>query len=121
MIAELHRMGHVANADIALRGGDDLARLDAAAALDQLAVEARFLEIPDTVRDELRLINGHRDRIDRAAAFGFGSRRARSGVNCTTGNDGQRRASCDVHRHHAFSLSLPATFSSAFSTASPIC
>ena len=37
MIAELHRMGHVADADITLRRGDDFARLDPAATLDELA------------------------------------------------------------------------------------
>ena len=44
VIGQLHRMGDVADADIALRGGDDLAGLDAAAALHQLAVEPGVLE-----------------------------------------------------------------------------
>ena len=39
-------MGDIADADVALRGGDDLARLDAAAALNQLTIKARFLKNP---------------------------------------------------------------------------
>ena len=55
-IGELHRMGDVADAEVALPGGDDLARLHAAAALDQLAVEPGFLEEADAVGDEMRLV-----------------------------------------------------------------
>jgi len=67
-------MGDVADAYITLRGGDDFARLDAAAALNQLAVQTCFLEIPDPVRNELRLIDRHRDRVDDAACLVFGPR-----------------------------------------------
>ena len=65
-------MGDIADPNVALRRGDDLARFDAAAALDQLAVEAGFLEISNLVRHELRLIDRYRDRIDHAAGFVFG-------------------------------------------------
>jgi hypothetical protein len=37
MIAELHRMGDIADPNVALRRGDDLARFDAAAPLNQFA------------------------------------------------------------------------------------
>ena len=66
-------MGDVADADIALRRSNDLARLDAAAALDELAVETGVLEVADAVGNELRLINRHGDGIDGAAAHAFGS------------------------------------------------
>ena len=64
-------MGDIADADVALRRGDDLARLDAAAALNQFAVKARFLEISDSIRHEMCLIDGHRHRIDRTAGLFF--------------------------------------------------
>src|SRR5579872_3719478 len=76
VIGELHRVGDIADADIPLRGGDDLARLDAAPALDDLAVKACVLEIANPVRYELRLIKRHRDRINRASAFAFSPRSA---------------------------------------------
>src|SRR4029077_14931067 len=72
VIAQLHRMGDVADTDVALRRGDDLAGFDAAAALDQFAVEAGFLEVSISVGHKLGLINGHCDRIDHAAALVFG-------------------------------------------------
>src|SRR4051794_30594607 len=65
-IAQLHRMGDIADADIALRRGDDLAGLYAAAALDEFAIEARVLEVTDSIRHEMRLIDRYRDRIDHA-------------------------------------------------------
>src|SRR3954447_8757660 len=46
-IAQLHRMGDIADADIALRRGDDLARLHAAAALYEFAIETGFPEESD--------------------------------------------------------------------------
>ena len=49
-------MGDIADADVTLLGSDDLARLHAAAALDQLAVEPGLLEVADAVGDEMRLI-----------------------------------------------------------------
>src|SRR5450755_3629642 len=120
MIAELHRVGDIANTDVALRRGDDLACLDAAAALNQFAVEARVLEVSDSVRHELGLIDGHRDRIDHAAGLVVGPGPARCDGGAAAGDDRQRRSSCEIFCHHACSLSLPATFSRAFSTASPI-
>ena len=83
-------MGDIADADIALRRGDDFARLDAAAALNQLAVEAGFLEIPDPVRNELRLIDGHRDRIDHPAGLVFGPRPSRPPGRPTARDNRQR-------------------------------
>src|SRR5260370_10789847 len=77
MIAELHWMGNIADADVTLRRCNDLTRLDAAAALNQFAVEARVLEVSDPIRDEVRLIHGDRDRIDRATDLVFGSRPSR--------------------------------------------
>jgi hypothetical protein len=67
-------MGYIANADIALRRSDDLARFDAATALDQFAIEPRFLEISNSIRDELCLIDGYRNRIDHAAGLVLGPR-----------------------------------------------
>src|ERR1043166_9294600 len=71
-IAQLHRVGDIADADIALRGRDDLARLDPAAALNELAIEARIPEKADAIRHEMRLIDRHRDRIDHAASLVLG-------------------------------------------------
>ena len=70
-------MGDIADPNVALRGGNDLARLDAAAALNQFAVETGFLEISNLVRHELRLIDGYCHRIDHAAGFVLGLRPAR--------------------------------------------
>ena len=50
-------MGDIADADVTLLGGDDLAGLHAAAALEQLAVEPGFLEVADAIGHEMRLID----------------------------------------------------------------
>src|SRR5580700_660751 len=112
-------MGNVADADIALRGSYDLARLDAAATLDELAVETRVLEVAGAIGDELRLIDWHGDGIDDATARTLGPPSAGSEAGAA-GDDGQCRASADRRRHHAFSLTSCETASSALSTASPI-
>src|SRR5580704_18015742 len=119
VIGELHRMGNVADANNALRRGDDLTRLDAAAALDELAVEAGVLEVAGAVGDELRLIDRHGDGIDGTAAFFF-SPNLPQGEAGATGDHGQRRPAGDEGRHHACSFTLLETLSSAASTASPI-
>src|SRR5579871_4582565 len=112
-------MRDVTNADIALGRCDDLARLHAAAALDQLAVQPGLLEIADPVGDELCLIDRHSDGIDHTAA----SIRAPRATGChrdtATCNNRQRRASGDMD-HQARSFSFPATLSSALNMASPI-
>src|ERR1700732_4316802 len=113
-------MGDVADTDVALRRGNNLARLDAAAALHQFAVEARLLEISDPVRDKLGLIDRYRDRIDHAAGLVFGPCPARCDCGAAARDHRQRRAPRELSGHHACSLSLPATFSRAPSTASPI-
>src|SRR5438132_7162680 len=116
-------MRDIADANVALRGGDDFARLDAAATLDQLAVEACLLEVSQFVSDELRLIDRHRDGIDHAPGLVLGPCPARGDGGAASGYDRQRRTSGEMcHHARSFSLSFSsaATFSSAFSTASPI-
>src|SRR6201999_968680 len=112
------RVGDVADTDVALLRGDDLARLHAAAALDQLAVESRLLEIADPVGNEMCLIDRHGHRVDRAPRDWLRSPRAAGGERCTSGDDRECRTSADIG-HYACSFSLPATFSSAPNTASP--
>src|SRR5215470_430812 len=112
-------MRDVANPDIALRRCNDLARLYAAATLNQLAVEPGLLEVTDPVRNELRLIDGNCDRIDHPAACVLGPSFPGSHRNATARDDGECGTSGHIS-HQACSLSLPATLSSAFSTASPI-
>src|SRR3954451_7294779 len=105
-------MGDIADADVALRGGDDFARLDAAAALDQLAVETGLLEVSQSVGEELRLIDRHRDRIDDAAGLVLGPCPAGGDRSAAGPDDRQRRTSGDMC-HHARSFSFATTFSSA--------
>ena len=118
VIAELHRMRDVADADIALRRSDDLTRLHPATALDQFAIEPGLLEISDAVGHELGLIDRHRHRIDHPTIH-IGCARAAAEHHAATRNDRQRRSSRDMG-HQACSLSLPATLSRALNTASPI-
>src|SRR3984893_4514403 len=119
VVAELHWVGDIADPDVALRRGDDLARLYAAAALDQLAIQTCLLEVPDTIGHEVGLIDRHRHRVDRAAAHVASPGPAGCDGGAAARNDRQRRTPGDIG-HYARSLSLPATFSRALSTASPI-
>src|SRR3954451_4739633 len=98
-------MGDIADADVALRGGDDFARLDAAATLDQLAVEPGLPEVSQSVGEELRLIDRHRDRIDHAARLVLGPYPAGSDRGTAGRDDRQRRTSGDMS-HHVRSLSF---------------
>src|SRR6202158_1165130 len=100
VIAELHRMGDVADTDVALRRGDDLARLDAAATLKQFAVEARFLEVSNSIRHELGLIDRHRHRVDHAAGLVLGPCSTRYDGGTAAGDDLQGRTSRKMSCHH---------------------
>src|SRR5260370_10125580 len=117
VIAGLDWMGDIADADVALRRGDDLARLDAAAALNQLTIKAGFVEKSDSIGHELCLVDRHRYRVDHAAGLVFSPRPARRDRGATAGDDRQRRTSRELFCHHAGSLSFLTTCSRAFSTA----
>src|SRR5215470_11854642 len=103
MIAELHRVGNVADADIALRGRDDLARLHSTTTLDQFAIEPRLLEISDTIGHKLRLINRDSDGIDYSSACLHSSRGTACQRRATACNERQRGSSRDIG-HQACSL-----------------
>src|SRR5262249_2211275 len=118
-IGELHRMGDVADADVTLLRGDDLARLHAAAALDQLGVQAGLLEIADAVGNKMGLLDRHGHRIDSAALHRLGAHAAGSKRGACACNNCQCGTSADIG-HHAFSFSVAATRSRAFNTTSPI-
>src|SRR5689334_3946872 len=112
-------MRDVTNADVALGRCDDLARLHAAAALDQLAVQPGLLEIADPVGDELRLIDRYSNGIDHPAADIRSPRTPGRHSDTATCNNRQRRAPGNMD-HQACSFSFPATLSSALNIASPI-
>ena len=110
VIAELHRVGDVADADIALRRGDNLTCLDAAAALHEFAVEAGFFEIADPIRNELRLIDRHRDRVDHPAGLVFGPRSCSGQCGSAACNDRQRTIRLETCAITRAPLSLPGYF-----------
>src|SRR5690348_11290182 len=116
MVAELHRVGNVSDANVTLRGGNDFARLYAAAALDQLAIEPGLFEISNSIGHKLRLIDRDSDRVDNTSRHirrRCAAARYRKAAAC---DYGQCRTSGNVG-HHTRSLSLAATFSSALSIA----
>src|SRR5262249_28648248 len=119
MVAELHRMGDVTDANVTLRGGNDFARLYTAAALDQFAIEPGLLEISVPVGHELRLIDRDSHRVDHAPRCVRRDGATARNRNAATCNYGQCRTSGNVG-HQARSLSLATTFSSALRIASPI-
>src|SRR5579871_1292530 len=119
MIAQLHGMGDVANADVSLRGGNDLTRFYTAATLDQLAIEPGLFEISDPIGHKLGLIDWDSDRIDDATRHICRQGASVSYRQTATCDDGQGRTPGNVG-HHARSFSLAAAFSSALNIASPI-
>src|SRR5579871_6275690 len=96
MIAQLHGMGDVANADVSLGGGNDLTRFYAATTLDQLAIEPGLFEISDPIGHKLGLIDRDSDRIDDAPRH-ICSKGASVGYRQTAArDDGQRRTPGNV-------------------------
>src|SRR5436190_2688448 len=100
VLVELQDVLDVGDREVALARGEDLARLHAGAALDQLELVALVLEEALLLGDELDLVGRYRHRIDARAGLALGPCAER-------GHAGRRRRHADDfaapdHKSHAY-------------------
>ena len=98
VLVELQHMQDIGDGEVGLARRHDLARLHAAAALDQLELVAFVLEVALLLGDELDLVGRHRDGIDAGAGLCLGPRTGgREGGG--RGRDNDHLATLDQESH----------------------